>query len=116
MTRCPLNRGKVSTYPHGKMPDVVIHYVERNGLILIEAVTFRGPVNVLRHNQLKGLFAGSTAGLVFVTTFLDRAAIREYLPDIAWETEVWVADAPGYLIHFNGERFFGPYDDGERAT
>jgi hypothetical protein len=28
---------------------------------------------------------------------------------IAWETEVWVADAPSHLIHFNGERFLGPY-------
>jgi hypothetical protein len=97
---------------HGKMPDVVIHYVARNWLILIEAVTSHGPVNILRHNQLKKLFAGSEAGLVFVTTFLDRAAMREYLPDIAWETEVWVADAPGHLIHFNGSRFLGPYESG----
>ena len=95
--------------PHGKMPDVVIHDVERNWLILIEAVTSHGPVNLLRHNQLKDLFAESTAGLVFVTTFLDRKAMREYLPDIAWETEVWVADAPEHLIHFDGERFLGPY-------
>lgn len=79
---------------YGKMPDVVIRYVERNWLILIEAVTSHGPVNVLRHNQLKDLFAGSIAGLVFVTTFLDRATMGEYLPEIAWETEVWVADAP----------------------
>lgn len=99
----------VEIEPHGKMPDVVIHYVERNWLILVEAVTSHGPVNLLRHNQLKDLFAGSTAGLVFVTTFLDRAAMREYLPEIAWETEVWVADATGHLIHFNGERFLGPY-------
>jgi len=51
-------------------------------------------------------------GLVFATTFPDRAAMREYLPEIAWETEVWVADAPGHLIHFNGERFLGPYEGG----
>jgi len=97
--------------PHGKMPDVVIHRAEQNWLILIEAVTSHGPVNVLRHNQLKDLFAGSTAGLVFVTAFLDRKAMREYLPDIARETEVWVADAPEHLIHFNGERFLGPHEE-----
>ena len=96
--------------PHGMMPDVVIHHVERNWLILVEAVTSHGPVNLLRHNQLKDLFAESRAGLVFVTTFLDRGAMREYLPEIAWETEVWVADAPDHLIHFNGERFLGPYE------
>ena len=37
----------------------------------------------------------------------------KYLNDISWETEVWVADAPTHLIHFNGERFLGPYEDGE---
>ena len=32
-------------------------------------------------------------------------ARREYLPEIAWETKVRVANAPDLLIHFNGERF-----------
>lgn len=31
------------------------------------------------------------------------------ISEIAWETEVWVADAPEHLIHFNGIRFLGPY-------
>ena len=102
----------VTLDPHGKMPDVVIHDGKRDWLILVEAVTSHGPVNMLRHNQLKDLFAASRAGLVFVTTFLDRKAMRDYLPEIAWETEVWVADAPDHLIHFNGERFLGPYAAG----
>jgi adenine-specific DNA-methyltransferase len=95
---------------HGKMPDVVIHYVERNWLVLIEAVTSHGPVDGKRHDELRRLFRDSTAGLVFVTAFLDRAAMVKYLGDIAWETEVWVADAASHLIHFNGERFLGPYE------
>ena len=102
----------VEIVPHGKMPDVVIHHVERNWLVLVEAVTSHGPVNALRHNQLGDLVEGSTAGLVFVTAFLDRAAMRGYLPEIAWETEVWIAEAPDHLIHFNGERFLGPYGGG----
>ena len=100
----------VEVDPHGRMPDVVIHHVERDWLILIEGVTSHGPVNPLRRNQLKDLFAGSKCGLVFVTAFLDRSAMRQYLPSIAWETEVWVAEAPDHLIHFDGERFLGPYD------
>jgi hypothetical protein len=32
-----------------------------------------------------------------------------YLNEIARETEVWVADAPSHMIHFNGERFLGPH-------
>jgi hypothetical protein len=35
--------------------------------------------------------------------------MSRYLDSISWETEVWVADAPTHLIHFNGERFLGPY-------
>ena len=47
--------------------------------------------------------------LVYVTAFPNRAFMSRYLGEIAWETEVWVADAPSHLIHFNGERFLGPY-------
>ncbi|MCY3718568.1 MAG: BsuBI/PstI family type II restriction endonuclease [Anaerolineaceae bacterium] len=96
--------------PHGRMPDVAIHYTEQSWLVIVEAVTSHGPANALRHNQLRDLFVGSKAGLVFVTAFLNRSTMREYLPDIDWETEVWVADAPDHLIHFAGERFLGPYE------
>lgn len=94
---------------HGKMPDVVLHFVEKNWLLLVESVTSHGPVNGKRHEELARLFAGSTAGLVYVTAFPNRSIMGRYLSEIAWETEVWVADAPSHLIHFNGERFLGPY-------
>ncbi|MEX2167772.1 MAG: BsuBI/PstI family type II restriction endonuclease [Pirellulales bacterium] len=95
---------------HGKMPDVVVHFEKMNWLVLIEAVTSHGPVNPKRRAELKKLFAGSKAPLVFVTAFLTRQAMKKFLGEIAWETEVWAADAPTHLIHFNGERFLGPYD------
>jgi adenine-specific DNA-methyltransferase len=101
----------VTIEAHGKMPDVVVYIQGKNSLVLIEAVTSHGPVNPKRRNELKKLFSGSKAGLVFVTAFLDRQAMTKYLSDISWETEVWVADAPSHLIHFNGERFLGPYSD-----
>ncbi|MGY1633806.1 BsuBI/PstI family type II restriction endonuclease [Geodermatophilus sp. SYSU D01186] len=96
---------------HGKMPDLVVYDPDRNWLLLIEAVTSHGPVNAKRHDELKKLFAGSTAGLVFVTSFMTRSAFSEYLTDISWETEVWCADSPSHLVHFNGSRFLGPYAD-----
>ncbi len=99
----------VSVNTHGKMPGVVLYYPERNWLLLIESVTSHGPVDGKRHAELARLFAGATAGLVYVTAFPNRATMGRYLGDIAWETEVWVADAPSHLIHFNGERFLGPY-------
>ena len=94
---------------HGKMPDVVLYYPEREWLLLVESVTSHGPVDGKRHEELAALFASSTAGLVYVTAFPSRSVMARYLGDIAWETEVWCADAPSHLIHFNGERFLGPY-------
>ncbi|GAF54426.1 MULTISPECIES: BsuBI/PstI family type II restriction endonuclease [unclassified Psychrobacter] len=94
---------------HGKMPDVVLHYTEKNWLLLVESVTSHGPVDGKRYEELSKLFSESTAGLVYVTAFPNRALMGRYLGEIAWETEVWVADAPSHLIHFNGVRFLGPY-------
>ena len=94
-----------------KMPDVVIHDTRKNWLLLIEAVTSAGPVDAKRRRELKSLFKRSTAGLVFVTAFSTRQAMRSFLPLISWETEVWIGEDPDHLIHFNGERFLGPYDE-----
>ena len=101
----------VTIEEHGKMPDVVVHHVEKDWLLLIEAVTSHGPVDPKRRSDLRELFAGSRAGLVLVTAFADRQSMGRYLSEIAWETEVWVADAPDHVIHFNGERFLGPYEE-----
>lgn len=94
---------------HGKMPDVVLYYPKKGWLLLVEAVTSHGPVNAKRHEELARLFSAAKPGLVYVTAFPSRAMMTRYLAEIAWETEVWVAEAPTHLIHFNGERFLGPY-------
>ena len=93
---------------HGKMPDVVIHHQKKNWLLLIEAVTSHGPVDPKRRGELQQLFETSKAGLVFITTFLTRRDMMRYLPEISWETEVWIAESPTHMIHFDGERFLGP--------
>jgi type II restriction enzyme len=94
---------------HGKMPDVLVQHVEQNWLVLIEAVTSHGPVTPKRRNELEVIFKNSTVGLVFVTAFERRSDMAKYLNEISWETEVWVAEAATHIIHFNGERFLGPY-------
>jgi len=99
----------VAVNSHGKMPDVVVHRTDKDWLVLIEAVTSHGPVDPKRRDELARLFGAARPGLVFVTTFLTRKAMVKYLADISWETEVWVADAPDHMIHFNGDRFLGPY-------
>lgn len=94
---------------HGKIPDVILYCEKRNWIILIESVTSHGPVDSKRHSELAELFTSLKPGLVYVTAFPSRQLMSSYLGDIAWETEVWVADSPSHLIHFNGERFLGPY-------
>lgn len=94
-----------------KMPDVAVHDTRPNWLLLIEAVTNAGPVDGKRRKELKDLFKGCKAGLVFVTAFEDRQAFGRFHHQISWESEVWIAEAPDHIIHFNGERFLGPYPD-----
>lgn len=99
----------ITVEEHGKMPDVVIHHTAENWLILVEAVTSHGPVNSKRRIELESLFKNSKAGLVYVTAFLTRKDMVKYLKEISWETEVWVAESPSHMIHFNGDRFLGPH-------
>lgn len=94
-----------------KIPDVIVHYRAKNWLLLIEAVTSAGPVDGKRRKELKDLFAGCKAGLVFVTAFKNRRTMQTFVSQIAWESEVWIAEDPDHMIHFNGERFLGPYPD-----
>jgi len=93
----------------GKLPDVILYWPEKDWLLLIESVTSHGPVDGKRHGELSSLFAKATPGLVYVTAFPNRRIMTKYLADISWETEVWTADAPTHIIHFNGEKFLGPY-------
>ena len=96
---------------HGKMPDVIVYDRKRNWLVLVEAVTSHGPVDFKRRGELQAAFATVTPGLVLVTAFHDRRTFLRHASEIAWRTEVWLADSPGHLLHFDGERFLGPYDE-----
>lgn len=100
---------------HGKMPDLVLYFEKKDWLLLVESVTSHGPVDAKRHNELATLFKGAKPGLVYVTAFPDRGIMGRYLGEISWKTEVWCVDAPSHLIHFNGERFLGPYEWGRSS-
>ena len=43
-----------------------------------------------------------TAGKVFVTAFLDFKTYKRFAEELAWETEVWIAEMPEHMIHLNG--------------
>ena len=104
-----MERLGIHAHERGKMPDAILYREDKGWLYLIESVTSVGPVDGKRHGELVHLFGKATAGLVFVTAFPSRQLMARFLTAIAWETEVWCADNPTHLIHFNGDRFMGPH-------
>lgn len=99
----------LQSFSRDALPDVVAYDASRNWLFLIEAVHSSGPINELRHLDLERYTASCSAGCIYVTAFLDAAKFAKYSKKIAWETEVWIAEAPEHMIHFNGDKFLGPY-------
>jgi len=93
---------------HDKFPDVILYDQKKKWLFLIEAVTTHGPVSPKRQLELEKLFAKCKAGKIYVTVFLDFTTYKKYANDIAWDTEVWIAEIPSHMIHFNGDNFLGP--------
>lgn len=100
----------VTVDTHGQLPDLVVYQASKNWLFLMEAASTHGPVDAKRYGELKELFDGSTAGLVYVSCFPDRKTMRKFLADLAWESEVWCAEDATHMIHFDGQRFLGPYE------
>lgn len=109
MDRAKLAKLKLPALAHDQLPDVVAYSHTKNWLYLIEAVTTANPITELRRQSLLELTQACPAGVVFITAFPDRATYRKFAKDIAWETEVWIADAPEHMIHLNGDKFLGPY-------
>jgi len=93
---------------HSKLPDIVIYDNTREWLFLIEVVTSHGPVSPKRMLELEDFLKNCKIGKVYVTAFPDKAEFKKHIADIAWETEVWIAENPDHMIHFNGDRFIGP--------
>ncbi|MGB1205913.1 MAG: BsuBI/PstI family type II restriction endonuclease [Chitinophagales bacterium] len=94
---------------HEELPDIIAYSTQKKWLYLIEAVHSSGAIDEMRLLQLQKLTKHCKADIVYVTAFLDRKTFRKFVADIAWETEVWIADNPDHLIHFNGDKFLGPY-------
>lgn len=95
---------------HGKAPDLIVWDRDNNWVFMMEACSTHGPVDVMRKHELRTLFAGIGAPVVFVSCFPDRSVMRRYLTDLAWETEAWCADTPDHMVHLDGARFLGPYE------
>lgn len=94
---------------HDKMPDVVLYRADRKWIYFIECVTTVGPMSAARLLEIKQMTSAATAGKVFITAFLDLKTYKKFCDQIAWETDVWIAENPDHMIHLNGDRFMGPH-------
>lgn len=90
---------------HDELPDVIAYNREKNLLFLIEAFHCTGQWDKTRLFKVKKKLENCTAELVFVSAFETLNQFRTKSNDIAWETEVWIADMPEHMIHFNGWKF-----------
>ena len=93
---------------HDKMPDVVLYREDKNWIYFIESVTSVGPMDPKRILEITDMTKDVTAGKIFVTAFLDFKTYKKFLEELAWDTEVWIAEMPEHMIHLNGDKFMGP--------
>lgn len=93
---------------HDKMPDVVLYREDKNWIYFIESVTSVGPMDPKRIIEISEMTKDVTASKIYITAFLDFGTYKKFSESLAWETEVWIAEAPDHMIHLNGDKFLGP--------
>ena len=81
---------------------------DKNWIYFVESVTSVGPMDPKRILEIKSMTSRVTAGKIYVTAFLDFQTFKKFSEQLAWETEVWIADMPDHMIHLNGDKFLGP--------
>ncbi|MBI5514489.1 MAG: restriction endonuclease [Deltaproteobacteria bacterium] len=97
---------------HDKFPDIVAYDALKGWLFLIEAVICHGPISAKRLAELEKMLQGRSAGRVYVTAFPSFKVFQRYAAELAWDTEVWIAEFPEHMLHFNGDLFIGPRNRG----
>ncbi|MDO4949617.1 MAG: BsuBI/PstI family type II restriction endonuclease [Bacteroidales bacterium] len=107
LERESLERLNFFVLEHEELPDVVAYSTEKNLLYLIEAYHSTGEWSEVRVRKVKRKLkeSGCTANVVSFTAFENKNVFKQKAKDIAWETEVWIAETPEHLIHFNGYKF-----------
>ncbi len=96
---------KIPIDQHKKMPDLVFYDSSKNVLFLIEVVTSHGPITPKRQMELEEVLSECPARRIYISAFPDFRQLKKHIDSIAWETEIWVADRPDHMIHFNGPKF-----------
>jgi len=100
-----MNELNIPITKHDKLPDLVLFDRKSGILLLIEAVTSHGPISPKRQIELEETLKDCPHKKVYISAFPDIREFKKHIHDIAWETEVWIADEPDHMIHFNDPKF-----------
>lgn len=90
-------------------PDVIAYDGDKGWLFLVEACNSEGVFDERRRSRLADLLGPRFPNMIFITCFNSRNEMKQWLPQLAWETEVWVADDPDHMIHLDGAKYLSPY-------
>lgn len=90
-------------------PDVIAYDEDKGWLFLVEACNSEGVFDERRRSRLADLLGPRFPNMIFITCFNSRNEMKQWLPQLAWETEVWVADDPDHMIHLDGAKYLSPY-------
>jgi hypothetical protein len=85
------------------LPDVVLLCEAERRLVVVEVVASSGPISEARLGQLEQLVQQPlNLGYRphYVTAFPSRRVFRRFVEDIAWGTQVWIANEAGQVITF----------------
>ena len=84
------------------LPDIILVDLAAMTIVFVEVVSTDGPINTKRRRELLALAEEGghpESSVAFVTAFISRqGAIKKALPDLAWNSFVWVASEPEGLI------------------
>lgn len=104
-----LRKCNIPLTKHDKLPDIILYDKGNNKLFLVEAVTSHGPISPKRQTELELVLKKCKAKRIYISAFLDFREFKRHIENIAWDTEVWIAENPNHMIHFNGPKFFTAY-------
>ena len=77
---------------HDKMPDVVLYREDNDWIYFIESITSVGPMDPKRIVEIEAMTKNITASKIYISAFLDFSTFKKFSDQLAWETEVWIAD------------------------
>ncbi|MEW6133314.1 MAG: BsuBI/PstI family type II restriction endonuclease [Pseudomonadota bacterium] len=86
---------------HQSMPDAMVYCRKRNWLFVAESASGNGLIDEEHAKKLAHQFSTASTKLIFVSVFQNRSNLTRYPGFPAWGTNVWFADEPDHMMHFD---------------